>query len=759
MPRGTGDRVVLWFGEVGKADVAQAGGKGASLGALTEAGAPVPPGFIVTTDAYSRFLRDSSLTETISRILHSLDHNEGAVLESASSRIKGFVSSAPFPDDIAREAVEAYRKLGGGLVAVRSSATAEDLPEASFAGQQATFLNVSGEADLLTAIQGCWASLFEARAIFYRCEQGYDHLSTAIAVVVQRMVQSEVSGVMFTADPVSSDRTRMEIEAVFGLGEGVVSGVLTPDRYVVGKGTLRVLEKHIVSQERMLIRNPGRLGGKEEANIWVDVSGERRRAQKLPDEAIVELARIGRQLEEANSYPQDIEWAQEGGRLYVLQCRPITTLGDGQTGGLQLEGLVLAKGAGASPGAASGPAMVISGVGEMERVKRGDVLVAEMTTPDFVPAMKRAVAIVTDKGGRTCHAAIVSRELGIPCVVGAGNATRRLVSGTVVTVDGTHGQVYEGKVALPQEAQVTTRRRYKTRTRVYVNLADPELADVVAQRDVDGVGLLRAEFIIAHIGEHPRYMLEQGRGHHWSQKLAEGIVKFAAAFYPRPVVYRTSDFKTNEYRNLKGGEAYEPQEENPMIGFRGCSRYLRDMETFRLEVDALKSVVQQYDNVYVMLPFVRTPEELAGVKEALERFGLSREKGIKLWMMAEVPSNVLLLEEFLKVGIDGISIGSNDLTQLILGCDRDNSMLAELFDERHPAVKKALQEIVTTAVQWEVTCSICGQAPSFYPELTKALVDWGITSISVSPDMIDRTREIVADVERKKGILPPQDQA
>ena len=390
-------------------------------------------------------------------------------------------------------------------------------------------------------------------------------------------------------------------------------------------------------------------------------------------------------------------------------------------------------------------------------MRDGDILVAEMTTPDFVPAMKRALAIVTDRGGRTAHAAIVSRELGIPCVVGTGEATKILHDGQIVTVDGAHGIVYDGRAEatlayFEREKAAATASLAKTKTRVYVNLAQPDLADRVAARNVDGVGLLRAEFIVADIGEHPRYALEQGRGEEFTQKMAKGIMAFATAFDPRPVVYRTTDFKTNEYAGLKGGEKYEESEENPMIGYRGASRYIRDREVFQLEVEAIKRVRQEHKNLYVMIPFVRTPEEMAGVKKLMEELGLKQSADFKLWMMVEIPSNVILLNEFIDVGIDGVSIGSNDLTQLTLGIDRDNAMLAKDFDERNEAVTRSLEQIVKTCRQRGVTSSICGQAPSDYPELTEKLVEWGITSVSVNPDVIDRTRKIVAAAEAKLGI-------
>lgn len=745
------DRKVVWFEDVGKDDIPIAGGKGANLGEMTKAGIPVPPGFIVTAQSYFSFLGKSNLTDRIHSLLSSLDLNDSAKLQSVASEIKNSIGAAKMPEEIAREIAQAYRKMGGGLVAVRSSATAEDLPEASFAGQQRTFLNVEGEKEVVAAVQGCWASLFEPRAIFYRAQQGFDHLKVGIAVPVQRMVQSEASGVLFTVEPVTSDRGKVVIEAVYGLGEAIVSGEVTPDLYVVDKEGMEILDKKIARQEWQLVR--GVTGGKnfEETNIKVPIPNSKKTKQKLPDEDIIALARIGQMIEELYAFPQDVEWAKEGGVLYIVQTRPVTTMKvEEQLGKIaEMAGEVLLTGSPASPGIAAGPAKIIHEASEIDKVLEGDVLVAGMTTPDFVPAMKRAVAIVTDRGGRTCHAAIVSRELGVPCVVGTENATRVLKPEQLITVDGSQGKVFQGRI-IKEETKapsVTPRAKVKTTTKVYVNLAEPELAERVASRDVDGVGLLRAEFIIAQIGEHPRYMIAQGREAEFVEKLAEGVNIFAKAFNPRPVVYRTTDFKTNEYRNLKGGEDYEDLEENPMLGYRGCSRYVNELDVFKLEIEMIKGVREDYKNLWVMIPFVRTVAEIERLVRILKDEGLSSSDDFKLWMMVEVPSNIFLIDDFLDVGIDGISIGSNDLTQLILGIDRDNPKLAEEFDERNEAVMIALEKAIKTSVGRGVTASICGQAPSVYPELTEKLIEWGITSVSVSPDVIETTREIIAKAE------------
>jgi pyruvate,water dikinase len=750
------EREVLWFTEVGKQDIPLVGGKGANLGEITQAQIPVPPGFIVTAHTYSRFLEQSGLRPSIEKLLAPLDYNDSARLQEVSKEIKALIRSAPVPQQIATEIKEAYRQLGGGPVAVRSSATAEDLADASFAGQQATFLNVVGEDEVVDAVRACWASLFEARAIFYREDKGFEHMKVSIAVPVQRMVQSSRSGVMFTLEPVSGDRSKIAIEAVFGLGEAIVSGELTPDLYVLDKASLRILEKRVANQERQFVRNP-EAGAENGSNIWLAVPGELREQQKLSDEQVVALAAIGKRVEEHYDFPQDIEWAEEEGELYILQTRPVTALAVAEVEGGEAEETapVLVSGSPASPGAAMGPVRIVLSSSEIDRVKQGDVVVAEMTTPDFVPAMKRAAAIVTDRGGRTAHAAIVSRELGIPCVVGAAGATTTLRDDQSVTVDGSQGKVYEGRAearlawAAQEKARQAAMGAIETRTRLYVNLAEPELAEVVAARNVDGVGLLRAEFMIAQIGEHPQLAIDEGRSEEYIDKLADSLLKFAKAFHPRPVVYRTNDFKTNEYRNLRGGEKYEGFEENPMIGYRGASRYVQDIEIFRLELEAIKRVRQDYPNLWVMIPFVRTPEELAGVREIMVREGLVPSQDFKLWMMAEVPSNALILDKFLDVGIDGISIGSNDLTQLVLGIDRDNARLAAEFDERNEAVLVALEHLIKTAKARGVTSSICGQAPSDYPDLAEKLVEWGITSISVTPDVIDKTRQIIADAEAK----------
>ena len=745
-----GQKAIVWFDEVTKKDIPTVGGKGANLGELTNAGIPVPPGFIVTATAYFDFLKQTKITDKIRQLLKSADVNNSKQLQQTAREVQQVILAAKMPPELATEIREAYKKLGGGRVAVRSSATAEDLPEASFAGQQRTFLNLREEEEVIAAVHGCWASLFEARAIFYRAQQGFDHFKVGIAVPVQKMVQSESSGVMFTIEPVTSDQSKIVIEAIYGLGEAIVSGEVNPDLYVIDKERLIISSKKLSRQERKLIINPK--ADDKETNAWVSVPDSEQTEQKLSDTDIAKLAWIGKQIEYHYGFPQDIEWAREDRKIFILQTRPVTTIKETTAVEPEIKAPVLLSGVAASPGIASGPVKMIPDASQIDRVYDGDILVTEMTTPDFVPAMKRAAAIVTNRGGRTAHAAIVSRELGIPCVVGVEEATTTLSDGQVITVDGSHGNIYEGKVTRRiKTASVSTifQEAIKTKTKVYVNLAQPELADRVATHNVDGVGLLRAEFMVANIGEHPNYMLSQNRGNEFTDKLAAGIATFAQAFHPRPVVYRTNDFKTNEYRALTGGENYEELEENPMLGYRGASRYIKDIDVFKLELAAIKKVRLNYPNLWVMIPFVRTVKELEATVKIMTSEGLKRSEDFKIWMMVEIPSNIFLLEKFLEVGIDGISIGSNDLTQLILGVDRDNATLAQEFDERDEAVLIALETALKVANRIGVTSSICGQAPSVYPELTEKLVEWGITSVSVSPDMIGPTREIIAKVEAK----------
>lgn len=763
---------VVWFSEVGRDDIPLVGGKGANLGEMTKAGLPVPQGFIVTSEAYFRFVREKKIDAYIAKWTKGIDPEDSKKLNKIALELQKAMKTFSLPADLIKEIEHAYDTMKHGPVAVRSSATAEDLPDASFAGQQATFLNVEGKTQLIKAIRECWASLFEARAIYYRTVNKFDHLKVGIAVPVQKMVQSEVSGIMFTVDPVGEDTSKITIDAGLGLGEAVVSGSITPDHYVVDKAKMEIVSKEIGPQDWQIVQDGT---GK---NKHVNLTKAQKESQKLTDEQIVALAKIGKKVEDHYGKPQDTEWAYEGGSFYMVQARPVTTLGE-QNGGTNEatssaakavpgETVDIAKaeellhGAAASVGLRFGPVKVIHKPSEIDKVLKGDVLVTEMTSPDYVPAMRRAAAIVTDTGGRTSHAAIVSRELGIPCVVGTGTATSVLKTGQVVTVDGAGGKVYKGKVASSSVSNEPTKQQRVgtgpdavtapiTATKVYLNLAEPEKAEEYSHLPVDGVGLLRAEFIVAGIGEHPRAMMARGASKEYVQQLAKGIGTIAQAFNPRPVVYRFTDFKTNEYKSLKGGEKYEEQESNPMIGYRGASRYIADPEQFALEIEAIKAVRDGMDlkNLHVMIPFVRTVDEFRRVRDLMHQNNLRQDKDFKLWIMVEVPSAVLELEEYIKEGIDGVSIGSNDLTQLTLGIDRDSAKLAAEFDERYPAVLNSILHVVRTCRKHHVTCSICGQAPSVYPEITEAMVKAGTTSVSVAPDVAISTRKLIASVEKK----------
>jgi len=756
---------VLWFKELNRKSLAEAGGKGANLGEMYDAGFPIPNGFVTTSGAYFNYLDANSLREPIAKLLENLDVNDSDQLQKTAAEIKKLIVNGRVPDDIRDDIIKTYKELcemsGKEVyVAVRSSATAEDLPTASFAGQQATFLNIRGADNVVDTVKKCWASLFEPRAIFYRVQNNFEHMKVGLSAVIQMMVQSEKAGVCFSVDPMTQNRNLISIEAAFGLGEVVVSGQVTPDTYTVDKRDFKIVDKKIARQTWMIVK----MGGE---NKHVDIKEDMQGIQKLSDLEIRDLAKMVAKIEQHYDFPQDIEFAFEHDNLYIVQSRPITTLseatveskvGEKMEAKSKSEAKILVEGLGASPGVGVGPVKIIKSASEIKRMESGEVLVTEMTTPDFVPAMKKASAIVTDTGGTTSHAAIVSRELGVPCIVGSQDATKVLNEGDTVSVDGTHGIVYEGMIAAPEAkkeeaavAGIAAPSVPITGTKIYVNLADVDQAERVAAMPADGVGLLRAEFMIAGMGDHPRKMIEEGKQQEFIDNLAADLRRFAAAFYPRPVVYRATDFKTNEYKNLAGGEKYEPHEENPMMGYRGASRYMTEPDVFEMELKAIKKVRDEYHlkNLWLMIPFVRRIGELRAIKEQLHQVGIYRTRDFKLWIMVEVPSTVFLMDKFCEEGIDGVSIGTNDLTQLILGIDRDNATMAKAFDERNEAVLRALKRVIETCNEYGITCSLCGQAPSVYPEFAEKLVEFGITSMSVNPDAIERTRKIVQSAEKK----------
>lgn len=747
---------VVWFKDLSKGDSAIAGGKGANLGELVRAGLPVPPGFVVTADAYQRALEASGATAELHDLFADLDVQDTQRLAQVAEAAQKRVLEVELPEDLRQGLVEAYHALsegGASFVAVRSSATMEDSETASFAGMNRSFLDVHGDEDLLRRVREVWASLYGARAVYYRAERGM-RADPAIAVVVQRMVEAEKSGVLFTVNPTSERVNEIAVDAAFGLGEVVVGGEVTPDHLVVDKVTHRILERAIGFKDFKLVR--GELG----ENQRVSLSDEEAQRPVLSREELERLVRLAVQVEDHYGAPQDIEWAIEGERVYLVQSRPITTL----TGKLaerpeEAGREALVRGLGASPGVAVGRVRILNDPSEEGKLRAGDVLVTRMTSPDWVPLMKRASATVTDAGGLTSHAAIVSREMGLPCIVGTRNATERLHDGELVTVDASHGVVLKGRITDGQVPRTlvatppTVLRAETTATRLYVNLAEPDQARAVAELPVDGVGLLRAEFMLMDVLEnrHPRAFILECGDETFVNRLAEGLRTFASAFLGRPVIYRASDFRSNEYRHLEGGSEFEPEEANPMIGYRGAFRYIQEPDLFKLELYALAKVRREgFENLHLMIPFVRTLWEARACMDLIDESPLGKMRHFERWAMAEVPSVVYYLPDYKEIGFTGVSIGSNDLTQLVLGVDRDSERCHDLYDERDPAVLETIRAIIEISRAVGLSCSICGQAPSLYPDYAEHLVRWGIDSISVNPDAVDSARRHIAAAERKQ---------
>ncbi len=781
--------LVLWFEDLRKTDIPSVGGKNANLGEMTSAGIPVPPGFAIAAYAYKKFIEETNIAKKIYEIIDEsvTDKNDPAQYEVASIKIRELIESTSMPKEIENAVKNAYEELNRKLnikdtfVAVRSSATAEDLADASFAGQQETFLNVRGVKGVLQNTVKCWSSLFTPRAIFYRNEKGFAHEKVFISVGVQKMVNSRAAGVMFTLNPVTGDTSQIVIEGNHGLGEAVVSGSVTPDDFVVDKESMKITERRIAKKTIQYIRDL-----KTGHTVHEEVPLEMQEVPCVTDEEIIRLAELAKRIEKHYGKPQDIEWAIDRdiptapANTFIVQSRPETVWsqktseetakGEGEEVKTPELKVVVRGIAAGRRGFGIGVARVVSSPQEAAKVmKKGDVLVTDMTNPDYVPFMKLAGAIVTDKGGVTCHAAIVSRELGIPCVVGTENATQLMLTGKEYTVDSRSGVVYEGAVAT-LTAQLTSASAAgagqaaaggmfqavpTTATKIYMNLGVPEKVEDYKDLPFEGIGLMRMEFILAsYIGTHPLEYVESGRSQEFVDKLAEGIATVARAIQPRPVVVRFSDFKTNEYRDLKGGDKYEIVEANPMLGWRGCSRYISKWyeKAYRLECQAIVKCRKEWGlkNVWVMLPVVRTLWEAKAVLEIMRQEGLERTKDFKVWFMAETPSIAIMADEFSKL-VDGYSIGSNDMTQGILMIDRDSERLGQMgyFDERDPAVERIIAHLIRVAHENGATVSICGEGPSNLPDFAEFLVRVGIDSISVNNDAVIATKKLVASIEQK----------
>ena len=755
---------VAWLEDVRSTDVDGVGGKAASLGELTAAGLPVPSGFVVTAGTYREFIENADIDEELFSAV-DVDHEDTDALRKAHERAHDLIMNTPVPGDVREGILSAYRGLGDGerFVAVRSSATAEDLPDASFAGQQETFLNVREDA-LIRRVKECWASLFSQRAIYYRNRQGFPHAEVDIAVVVQEMVPAEKSGVLFTSHPSTGD-PRIIIEAAWGLGEAVVSGSVSPDNYVIDKESGEAETITVADKKVMMLKD-------EETGETVErpVPDDKRSKRVLDDDEIAELAALGRQVEDHYDAPQDVEWAIHDGEVYMLQSRPITTISDDDivadvdadgaaaNGGVEAESAdaepaeaedVLFRGLGSSPGIASGQARIITKLDHLDQVGDGDIIVTEMTMPDMVPAMKRAAGIVTDEGGMTSHAAIISRELGVPAVVGTGSATRKLEDGQPITIDGDKGTVREGtepEEETPEpieDARPKTPVKPMTATEVKVNVSIPEAAERAAATGADGVGLLRTEHMVLSLGKTPsRYIAENGE-RAYVDELVDGIRTAAEEFYPRPVRVRTLDAPTDEFRQLEGG-ADEPREHNPMLGYRGIRRSLDNPDLFAHELEAFRRIYGMgYDNVEIMFPLVNDAEDVARARTLLREAGV--DPGKREWgVMVETPASALEVESMAKEGIDFVSFGTNDLTQYTLAVDRNNERVADRFDELHPAVLKLIGDTIETCREHDVKTSICGQAAS-KPRMVQFLVEKGVSSVSAN---IDAVRDVQHEVKR-----------
>jgi pyruvate, water dikinase len=764
---------VVWFKNLNKDSIPEAGGKGANLGEMFNAGLPIPDGFAVTAQTYKEFIEKTGIKNQIQDKLKDLNVDDTETLQRVAKEVQKIITDSEIPEEMKEEIIDNYELLGDNkeahdlieakevFVAVRSSATAEDLPEASFAGQQATYLNIKGKNRVIKAVRACWASLFTARAIYYRTKNKFEHDQVLISAIVQKMVNSDKAGIMFTINPSNNQEDEIVIEAVYGLGESIVSGSVNPDTYLVDKNTKAIKSMKIKKQEWGLFRNEN--GDNEKQ----DIPKNEQELQIIPDSEIKELARLGKKIEDHYKKPMDIEWAIEGNDVLIVQARAVTTFHkekkeekNEKEGGEKVvnsssadeeSGKILIKGETASRGVYAGKVRIIKDISELSKIEKGEVMVTKMTTPDMVPAMQKAGAIVTDEGGMTCHAAIVSREMGTPCIVGTEHATEILKDGQEITVHATRGIVYEGKMEIKEPVSVqpsTGGEEIVTATDVKLIVDLPDLAEKAAATGADGVGLVRLEIIIANGKIHPAEYIRQDKDQDYVNLLKEGIGKIAKAFQHKPVWVRCSDLRSDEYRNLQGGEQ-EPKETDPMIGWHAIRRLLDEPRILKAEFQAIKELHDSgLDNVGVMLPFVINVDEVKKAKEVMREIGLEPCKDIDFGVMIETPASCWIIEELCKEGISFVSFGTNDLTQLTLGIDRNNSRIAKLFDEMHPAVLGEMAKVIKVCKKYKVKTSICGQAGS-RPEMADFLVHQGIDSISANADAVHEIRRTVAKTEKK----------
>ncbi len=753
---------IAWFKDLNKDSLGVAGGKGTNLGIMYNLGLPVPGGFAVTAQTYKEFIEKTGIKDQIQDKLKDLNVDDTENLQKVAKEIQTIITGTEIPEEIKEEVEDNYELLGadkeahdlveakGVFVAVRSSATAEDLPEASFAGQQATFLNVKGKAKVITAVRACWASLFTARAIYYREKNNFDHDKVLISAIVQKMVDSEKSGVMFTVNPATNNENEIVIEAVYGLGEMIVSGSANPDLYILDKKTREIKKIEVKKQEIGLFRNEQGENEKQKIPEADQIK------QIIPDSEIKEIARFGKKIEEHYGKPQDIEWAVGKDKIYIVQSRAVTTFHKEEekeeSSDAEEAGKILLKGETASRGVYAGKVKVVKEVSELNKIEKGDILVAKMTTPDWVPAMQKAGAIVTDEGGMTCHAAIVSREMGIPCIVGTEHATEILKDAQEITVHATRGIVYEGKIDIkveePKAQTETGGEEIVTATDIKIIADLPNLADKAAATGADGVGLVRLEIMIANGKVHPAEYIRQDKDQDYVNLLKEGVGKIAKAFPHKPVWVRCSDMRTDEYRSLQGADK-EPKETDPMIGWHAIRRLLDEPRILKAEFQAIKELHDEgLDNVGIMLPFIIRVEEVQAAKKVMREIGLEPCKDVDFGVMIETPAACWIIEDLCKEGISFVSFGTNDLTQLTLGIDRNNQRIAKLFDEMHPAVLGELAKVIKVCKKHGVKSSICGQAGS-RPEMAEFLVHQGIDSISANADAVGEIRHVVAKTEKK----------